>query len=448
MSQKITTLCGKTIDEWTFRKADTQYLTHGLHPYPARMIPQLANKLILRYSEEKDWVLDPFCGSGTVLVECRLNKRHSIGNEINPLAVLLSKVKTTPLTSRDLKQISKRVLNEVEERIRRFRNKHSKTKFVSMDRWIGKDTHIEIDTSEIEISKFPNIDLWFKENVAYELSILRNTILNLDCGQKYIDFFRVCLSFTAMKSSNADFESHQAHPSRYKPERLKTHSPDILSIFRRKVIDSMERIINFSKLVSENKFACFVLFGDAKQLDLEDMMPSRGVNLIVTSPPYGEEQNTIGYHRWSRIMAYWIGFSQDEIKRSQKVTLGARPHMDVIIPSKTAVLSVDLVKQKSEGSKRKTRAANLASFFHDYNKSIHQMAEWLNSKGTAAIVVGNRQVLGHRIAMDRVTVELAEQVGLKEHKTFYRDIPNTVMPKRIPEGETIARESIMILKKT
>jgi len=444
MHQKTTTLGGKIIDDWTFKNANTQYLTHGLHPYPARMIPQLAKKLIMNYSEEEDWVLDPFCGSGTSLVEARLNNRNSIGNELNPLAILLSKVKTTPLEKKELGRLAKKVLSEAQEKIHFFRNKSFKNKIVSIDKWMEKDTRQTSRMEEIEIPKFPNLDLWFKKNVALELAILRKIILNLDCEQPYCDFFKICLSFTAMKSSNADFESHQAHPSRYKPAKLAAHSPNVLSIFRKKTTDSVKRVTDFSEKISDKKVECLVLSGNARRLDLKGVGPSQGIDIIVTSPPYGEEKNTIGYHRWAKIMAYWVGFSRDKMKNSEELTLGFKPNIAADIPSKTAISFVNLVKEKS---KRESRAANLASFFYDYNETIMQMAKWLKSRGIATIVVGNRLVSGHRIAMDRVTVDLAEQNGFKEEKTFYRDIPNTVMPKRIPEGETIARESIIILRK-
>jgi len=98
-----TTLDGEKIPEdWDFAKADTSYLTHGLHDYPARMIPQIAHRLISRYSPEKGKILDPFCGSGTILVEARLANRSAIGIDVNPLAVLLSKVKSTPLDFEEL----------------------------------------------------------------------------------------------------------------------------------------------------------------------------------------------------------------------------------------------------------------------------------------------------------------------------------------------------------
>jgi hypothetical protein len=249
-----------------------------------------------------------------------------------------------------------------------------------------------------------------------------------------------------MKSSNADFESHQSHPSRYKPDKLKTFSPDVLSIFREKVNDSVKRIISFSQKVFDKEVKCHVISGDTRRLDLSGIVQDK-VDLIVTSPPYGEEQNTIGYHRWARIMSYWVGFSENEINKSEKLALGAIPDADADVPSKTAKYFIELVKYKSTRKNGKSRAASLANFFKGYNESLIQIANWTKPGGIIAIVVGNRLVTGHRIAMDKVTVELAAESNLREVKTFYRDIPNAIMPKRIPEGETISKESIIILEK-
>ena len=86
-----------TSEDWDFTGVNTGYMTHGLHPYPARMIPQIARRLIQRYSSEGDLVWDPFCGSGSVLVESMLLNRKSIGTDLNPYAIFLSTVKTTPI---------------------------------------------------------------------------------------------------------------------------------------------------------------------------------------------------------------------------------------------------------------------------------------------------------------------------------------------------------------
>ncbi len=81
----------------------TTYLTHGIHPYTAKLIPHIPRYFIEKYTEKNEVILDPFCGSGTTLLEARLLERNAIGIDINPLAILLSKVKTTPLDVEELK---------------------------------------------------------------------------------------------------------------------------------------------------------------------------------------------------------------------------------------------------------------------------------------------------------------------------------------------------------
>src|SRR5438132_4454190 len=81
--------------DWDFRDAKTSYLTHGLHPYPAKFIPQIPNALIQEFSSVGDTIGDIFCGSGTTLVEGLLLKRNVVGVDANPLACLISEAKTT-----------------------------------------------------------------------------------------------------------------------------------------------------------------------------------------------------------------------------------------------------------------------------------------------------------------------------------------------------------------
>ena len=84
---------------WDYKSVDTKYNNHGIHDYPARMIPQIANRLIETYGKDKKIILDPFTGSGTTLLESKLcqNFETAYGIDINPLARLIAKVKTTPI---------------------------------------------------------------------------------------------------------------------------------------------------------------------------------------------------------------------------------------------------------------------------------------------------------------------------------------------------------------
>ena len=85
-------------ETWNFIKADTKEYTHCLHNYPAMMIPQIARELLNRYGTPNGWVLDPYCGTGTSLVEASMFGMNGVGCDINPLVRLIATAKTTPIS--------------------------------------------------------------------------------------------------------------------------------------------------------------------------------------------------------------------------------------------------------------------------------------------------------------------------------------------------------------
>src|SRR5437899_4106433 len=94
MSMKLTNISRARLKEyWTFRNSSSKKFTHGLHLYPARMHPEIAKNIIIDYADDKrTLVIDPFVGSGGVLIESMLHGNNSVGFDINPFAVLLSKI--------------------------------------------------------------------------------------------------------------------------------------------------------------------------------------------------------------------------------------------------------------------------------------------------------------------------------------------------------------------
>src|SRR5262249_48744714 len=108
-----------TIDDedWNFTGADTQYLLHNLHPYPAKFIPQIPRRAIERWTAEGDTVLDPFCGSGTTLLECAPTGRRSIGVDNNGVATLVSQAKVARYSSRTLMPLAE-LLKDTESALR------------------------------------------------------------------------------------------------------------------------------------------------------------------------------------------------------------------------------------------------------------------------------------------------------------------------------------------
>jgi hypothetical protein len=162
--------------DWTFAGENTTYMTHGLHPYPARMIPQVARRLIISYSKEGDLIWDPFCGSGTVLVESMLLRRRSIGTDINPFATFLSRVKTQPIEPGILREAGRKAL--------------AKARSLAQS-----------SKAHTEIPMMKNIDYWFKPYVQNDLANLRGYVETIE-DSTVKDFLRLCLALTVREVSN------------------------------------------------------------------------------------------------------------------------------------------------------------------------------------------------------------------------------------------------------
>src|SRR5260370_36405030 len=105
----------KRIEEldWDFAEADTQYLTHSIHRYSGKFIPQIARQAIELLTQPSELVLDSYCGSGTTLLECSVSGRWSIGIDLNPLAVLISSVKSTLIQNQQLYMFIRRIKEDL-----------------------------------------------------------------------------------------------------------------------------------------------------------------------------------------------------------------------------------------------------------------------------------------------------------------------------------------------
>lgn len=157
---------------WSFAEKtikDTTYITHGYYTYPAKFIPQLASRLINELSNENDIVIDPFMGSGTTIVEAIVNKRIGIGTDINDIAYLLAKVKSTPIKPLVLLE----ELNKIE--------------FDLQNRLNGQ-YDVYLKKSKNLITSNARIDYWFKPEEKRKLAFIFNEISKLK-DQDIRDFF-------------------------------------------------------------------------------------------------------------------------------------------------------------------------------------------------------------------------------------------------------------------
>lgn len=406
-------------DDWDFADANTQYSIHGLHAYPARMPPQLARRLISEYSDFGDLVVDPFCGSGTVLVEASLAGRRSIGVDINPLAVLVSKGKTTPIPPGRLSLAIGKILNSLSEDDNLYQS--------SVD--------------------FENVDYWFKKHVRKHLAKLRSLIDQVHEGDVR-RFFQICLSATVREVSNS--RKGEFKPWRLSSMDLRVHRPDVYAVFTRTVLDRARMIHEYSKMLPERRFSRYsdVILGDARNLPLK----RSSVDLIVTSPPYGDSITTVAYGQFSKFSSLWVGLPRHLATRVDQISLGGR----VSSISDQSVVSPALQRTlKVLGNSESGRGARVCRFFTDLAVSLTSIERCLKIGGIMCLIIGNRTVARVKLPTDQILEELVLSAGKFDHEgTYERRIPKKVLPwANAPEniahlkGATIARESIAIFSR-
>ncbi|WP_167891350.1 DNA methyltransferase [Thermococcus sp. MAR1] len=406
---------------WDFTTADTKILTHGLHSYPAMMIPQVARKAIELWGKGAKYILDPFMGSGTVLVEAKIHDINSYGFDINPLAVLLAKVKTTPIDPRLLKKEFDHIVEGTREKIEKL-NKGQ---------------------LDVEIPDYYNIDYWFKPHISKQLVLLKEEIWAVE-DEDVRDFFKVAFSETVRYVSNTRNSEHKLY--RIPENKLATWNPDVLQTFIKYARRNIQKMGEFYRIARDKEALAEPMFHNV-------LKPAKikKIDMVLTSPPYGDSRTTVAYGQFSRLSLQWMDLDYEYVRKIDKIALGGKPTktLEHDIPSER----LDKVIQKIAEIDEK-RARDVLSYFVDFYKASKILDNYLNDGGYVVFVVANRTVKGIRIPTDEIYVDMFRSFGYKHEITFVRTIPNKRMPHRVSpsnkKGETVstmAYENIVVLRK-
>jgi len=277
MSQ-VATLFSKTkIDySWSFSdktRKDTAYITHGYHRYPAKFIPQIVSRLAEKYTKEGDLIVDPFGGCGTTLVESKVMGRPSVGVDINPVAVLITKAKITPI---DPQKIEK-AFTVLKAKLDTY----------------NKDTKVKTPEHE-------RIDYWFKPEEKRKLAFIFVEISKLK-DQNIRDFF-FCGFSNILKNCSIWLQKSN------KPTRDMNKKPsDPMQTFYKQtkmMIRGNARFYELSKKKNHLEIPSQVYCTDARTIPVKD----NSVSLIVTSPPYVTSYEYADLHQ---LTALWLEYTKD-----------------------------------------------------------------------------------------------------------------------------------------
>jgi site-specific DNA-methyltransferase (cytosine-N4-specific) len=410
------------IHDWTFNGAPTRELTHCYHDYPARMIPQIARKLLDNFAPTASSLFDPYCGSGTSLVEGMVRGISVIGTDLNPLARLIAQAKTsTP----DIVQIDRLL-----------------TKFYQF--LCTKQAEHPVP---IKIEGISRLEFWFKPEVIVKLSKIKFFIEEIEDTPTKL-FFQVAFSETVRESSNTRNEEFKLY--RYEAERLEKFNPDVFGIMLAKLNRNRAGLKNFLTAIEKMRHkptANIYEFNTVTGIP-PDKISASTVDIAVTSPPYGDSHTTVAYGQYSRLSAAWLGLSEPE--RVDNKLMGGKVSKEIpCLPSPPLEEALNIIKKNDQ-----KRAREVATFYADLFKSIFHVAGLLRVGGYACYVVGNRKVKGVTLPTDEAVKHFFEQFGFKYVDTFHRSIPNKRMPLRNSPtnavgaaDSTMTREYIVIMCK-
>lgn len=403
---------------WSFRTADTKEYTHCYHIYPAMMIPQVARKLLEDYAPEGQLslVLDPYAGSGTTLVESSIKGIRSVGIDLNPLARFMSMVKNTHFSLEDIGRALSVITAELM-------------------------VYNAAEVKDTDFSRISNYTFWYTEDSLYKLSYLNQIILDLK--PEIQQFFLLCLSETVREVSftrNGEFKRYKMSA-----KQLEKFNPDVFLIFERKVQRNTKGLESFNATGTVD-LASVYDFNTSNGIPSE-ILPEESVDMVITSPPYGDSHTTVAYGQFSRWANEWFSF--ENAKSLDRILMGGTLSKEVKFSTKSIKEELEAIKIADE-----KRYYEVISFLNDYWYSIQNVAKVIRKGGRACYVVGNRRVKAVQINLDYFTAEMFEKCGFRHEITIVREIPNKRMPsKNSPTNkagekvETMSNEYIVILTK-
>jgi DNA modification methylase len=390
MSQIKTKFSKIKIDySWSFSdktRKDTAYATHGYHRYPAKFIPQIVSRLADKYTKEGDLIVDPFGGCGTTLVESKIKGRCSAGVDINPVAVLITKAKITPIDPSRLEEA-----------------------FASLK--VKLDTYSE-DT-KVKAPEHKRIDYWFKPEEKRKLAFIFAEISKLD-DQDMRDFF-FCGFSNILKNCSIWLQKSN------KPTRDMDKKPsEPISTFYKQIKMMMRGNVKLYQLLKENDYLQVqskIYCTDARTIPIKN----NSANLIITSPPYVTSYEYADLHQ---LTALWLEYTKD-LSHFRKRFIGTSYHN-----KKDLVLNSELAENiRSELQKKdKKTAEEVSTYFSEMNQVFSEMKRILKKGGKTCIVIGNTSLKGVEILNAEVFTEQLQNLGFKISDVIKREIPSKNLP--------------------
>lgn len=361
---------------------------HTVHPFPARMAAGLALEALSNLRRPAT-VLDPMVGSGTALAIARANGHRCIGFDVDPLAVLISRVWTRTIDPREVRQQAGQVL----ERARRIA-----TDLMSRDAYPV--------AADLETRAF--LRYWFDDYVRPQLAALSMAISDVAAGGVRETLWCAFSRQVIAKQSGVSLALDLAHS---RPHRVFDRAPR--KPFRL-FLDAVERVIaGCVHLGARNRGPLATIeLGDVRKMPLAD----RSVDLVFTSPPY---LNAIDYLRCSKFSLVWMGYSIAALREIRGTSIGAE-----VRGEPNAIHDEVLHHLRLRPALSPRMNGILRRYVEDTDRALREVTRVLAPRGQAVYVVGENTIRGTYVPTAQLLARLAAQAGLQLTGHRFRDLPS------------------------
>lgn len=419
---------------------EIRYLTHAFHEYKGRFYPQLA-KSFMNYAGIKkgDTVLDPFCGSGTTLVESVLFGANAVGVDINPIAFMLAQAKIGSLY---LKQNDFDVI---------------KSAFYNLGKKVNwKNKSIEENRKDLDVEYLIN---WFPENNLKKIIAIQEIIRSFNNKNREL-FAKVILSNLLREYSYQD-------SSQLRIKRRSDAPPEnLLEVFELNIntqLNNLERFQSLGHFDLSSNVRNYL--GDIRTLMKSANLAPSSIDVVITSPPYA---TALPYVDTDRLSLYAFGFTnrnnfrqlEESVIGNREITKSKREVIDNELEQnfKSSILPIEITqllekiyflnKNTNVGFRRKNTAAMFYKYFIDMNQGISQVSQVLKKNKFAFFVVGTNRTEAGNENIYIPTDDFVRYIAEKNKFKFIEKINMTVQkPYLIHSKNSINTESILVLQR-
>ncbi len=417
-----------------FHSQNGNYAAHNFHAFPAKFPPQLPGEFIRHLTTTEDIVLDPMSGSGTSILEACLEGRKAIGLDIDPLAILLAKVKTTPLDKREVNRIGQLILKNAVEAVTNSSDELQNLLDGRFDRrtkefvayWFAPETQLELMALISEIEKIDNPDIRdFFELIFSSLIITKSggVSLALDLAHTRPHKVKVAISSSGAYLFGEELESEiPLKKRRFSIKKLRS----ALSEFKKGFQVNYKNLLMSAQTIE----IPHVSFGNAQHIPLAD----DSIDLIITSPPYAS--NAIDYMRAHKFSLVWFGKSIGELSERRKEYIGAETTQNFRFED--LPLETDRIVEEVSALDRK-KGLVLHRYYSEMTLVLKEMYRILKPGKAAVLVVGTSILRGRDSETQNCLAEIGASLGFDVPGIGVRSLDRN--RRMMPAGKKINYES-------